>query len=235
MTLDEYEQQAAPVLCQEVAAGKLPREVGKYRSMEQTMMFLQNPAMWFATFGEFNDPFEGKFRLADDARVPKKLMQRLRDGITEHMDSYGVLCLTYNLNNILMWAHYADKHRGAILVFDMTEDPVFFSAPFVVTYTFNYPAYTVAEHKQTLRCMATKFMRWQHENELRVLKPHCHGLRTVNKEALRKIIFGCKASDAAIAHVIEEMNAQGGYGHVVLQKAVMSKHAYELEYVDIKR
>lgn len=59
MTLDEYEQQAAPVLCQEVAAGKLPREVGKYRSMEQTMMFLQNPAMWFASSARRNLPSKG--------------------------------------------------------------------------------------------------------------------------------------------------------------------------------
>ena len=235
MTLDEYERQAAPVLCNEIAAGKLPREVGKYRSIEQTMMFLKNPALWFAMFSEFNDPFEGKFCLTDDARVPKKQIQRLCDGITKHLDSYGVLCLTYNLNNILMWAHYADKHRGAILVFDMTQDPVLFAAPFEVTYTFNYPAYTLIEHKQALRCMATKFMRWQHENEIRVLKPNCHGLRTVKKEALKKIIFGCKASGEDIARVIEEMKVRGGYEHVLLQKAVMSKQTYELEYVDVER
>lgn len=34
------------------------------------------------------------------------------------VDSLGVLCLTANATNILMWAHYADSHKGVCLRFN---------------------------------------------------------------------------------------------------------------------
>lgn len=235
MTSEEFERLAAPHIEHEVAANRLPRLVGKYRSMEQVSTFLKNPKMWFATFSEFNDPFEGKFHLHADAHTSPTEITAIKNHITKHLNSYGVLCLTHNLDNILMWGHYADKHRGAILVFDITEDPRFFAAPIKVTYSFNYPTFTPRNYKEALKAMAMKFMMWQHENEIRVLKPNCHGLHPVNKKALKKIIFGCKADAASIARVTEELNTLAGYDHVQLQRAVMDKHAYRLEYVEISR
>ena len=234
MTFDKFEQQTAPILLKEIHDGNLPREVGKYRTLNQVSMFLKNPQLWFATVSEFNDPFEGKFYFKNDARVPFNAKIKVQEQMNDLLNQMGVLCLTDNLNNILMWSHYADKHRGAILVFDMAIDPVFFSAPFKVLYSFKYPSYPLLNFKDAMKSMACKFIRWQHENEIRVLKPHFHGLRTVKKEALTKIIFGCKADDAEITKVIEEMQVLGGYEHVELQKAVMDKHAYRLNYVTIE-
>lgn len=231
MTLDEFEQKSVPMLSDEIASGRLPNEVGKYRTLEQVSLFLKNPQLWFASFPEFNDPFEGKCCLKDDVRVPLETRKSVQNQLHELMNKTGVLCLTDNLNNMLMWSHYADKHRGAILVFDMAADLAFFSAPFKVSYSFTYPSYPVLDFMEAIKTMACKYVRWQHENEIRILKPYFHGLRTLNKKALKRIIFGCRADEVAVKNIIESMHELGGYEHVELQNAVMNKHAYQLDYV----
>lgn len=41
---------------------------------------------------------------------------------------YGILCLAEAPDNLLMWAHYADCHRGFVVQFDDTH-PFFQSNP----------------------------------------------------------------------------------------------------------
>jgi hypothetical protein len=45
----------------------------------------------------------------------------------------GIVCFSRTFNNILMWAHYADEHKGIVLGFDQN----FF--PFKVARNVNYP------------------------------------------------------------------------------------------------
>ncbi|WP_233968953.1 DUF2971 domain-containing protein [Pectobacterium polaris] len=40
----------------------------------------------------------------------------------DYAKDYRVLCLTKKTDNILMWSHYADSHKGAVLVFDFSDD-----------------------------------------------------------------------------------------------------------------
>lgn len=64
---------------------------------------------------------EAKLMLGDWARNPRnpKAMQWVQQQHTERItEQIGVLCLSGVKNDILMWSHYADAHRGICLEFD---------------------------------------------------------------------------------------------------------------------
>ncbi|WPD76555.1 DUF2971 domain-containing protein [Dickeya fangzhongdai] len=59
--------------------------------------------------GEFNDALVSAL---NDIRI----------GWDNYTKNYRVLCLTKKIDNILMWSHYADSHKGAVLLFDFSHD-----------------------------------------------------------------------------------------------------------------
>lgn len=58
---------------------------------------------WFSSKEHLNDPCEGNFHL-DDNHPPLQEYP--------HLKKLTVCCLTKTNNNLMMWAHYADNHRG---------------------------------------------------------------------------------------------------------------------------
>jgi hypothetical protein len=44
--------------------------------------------------------------------------ERIRHGVKEVGHEQGVLCLSSDPKNVMMWAHYADNHEGLVLRFD---------------------------------------------------------------------------------------------------------------------
>jgi hypothetical protein len=50
---------------------------------------------------------------------PEYLFKDLKDTYRDFLDErYGVSCFSRKYNNILMWSHYADSHKGVCLVFN---------------------------------------------------------------------------------------------------------------------
>ncbi|HEN3627466.1 TPA: DUF2971 domain-containing protein, partial [Yersinia enterocolitica] len=39
----------------------------------------------------------------------------------DHISDYRILCLSTENNNILMWSHYADYHKGAVIEIDINK------------------------------------------------------------------------------------------------------------------
>lgn len=59
----------------------------------------------------FNDPFE--------------LIELDSSGTEHRIEGLRILCLTNSYQNKLMWAHYADEHRGVCLAVDVPADLVY--------------------------------------------------------------------------------------------------------------
>lgn len=144
--------------------------------------------------------------------------RRLLDVMKRELNNdFAILSLTQNKNNLLMWSHYADSHRGFVLGFD--SDHHFFSKepPRVMTplsevkYSDQRPIVPVFEEVTSSHDVAnilffTKSNHWEYEEEKRMLaKP----LAATNKEVkggvniylykfppeiLREVIFGCLMS-----------------------------------------
>jgi Protein of unknown function (DUF2971) len=67
---------------------------------------------------DMNDPYEFACVRSDDMRTQLALEKTER----EVAEQYGVLCFSRCWNDILMWSHYADKHRGICLGFDVDDE-----------------------------------------------------------------------------------------------------------------
>jgi hypothetical protein len=70
---------------------------------------------------ELNDPFE--FLPADISNEKHK--RALRRWKEERNKDFGLICFSEEWSNLLLWSHYADKHRGIALGFDVAEQDIF--------------------------------------------------------------------------------------------------------------
>lgn len=84
---------------------------------------------------------------------------------------YGVLCLTAVPDSLLMWAHYAQGHRGFVIEFD-ADHPSFateLGEPEVVRYSVRRSVYDL-EREVPPDFYLSKSIEWAYEKEWRVVR-----------------------------------------------------------------
>ncbi len=92
----------------------------------------------------------------------------------------GILCLTESFDNLTMWSHYADNHKGFVLGFNpeknITDPAKCFIKLKKINYTYNRPSITYfdfSKDKKTRKhnlindIFYTKGKDWAYENEWR--------------------------------------------------------------------
>lgn len=117
-------------------------------------------------FHSLNDPFE---MLAIDV-ASGDLRVGIRAKKTAIDKAEGILCFSKYWKNPLLWSHYADKHRGIALGFDVPESslkPVRYVARMD---KINLLSDEISQKQVTIfldRLRYTKFKDWQYEDEVR--------------------------------------------------------------------
>jgi len=116
----------------------------------------------------------------------------------------GILCVSEVCDEILMWAHYADAHRGVCLQFN-AQDP-FLSNAQPISYQSERPKVNpvVQTHDEMLdKAMLTKSSHWAYEREWRLMQyKNGSGAYTLPSPALTGIILGAQISKEDRARVI---------------------------------
>jgi Protein of unknown function (DUF2971) len=95
----------------------------KYMSADSAKGALANGTIGFAKPNTFNDPFEleaGYPVSAIQNNVVETFLNKVRSDAKRSIwaDSSGVLSLTRNPLNPLMWSHYGQEHRGVVVGID---------------------------------------------------------------------------------------------------------------------
>lgn len=129
--------------------------------------------------------------------------------------SIGVSCFSQKEDNLLMWSHYADKHKGVCLKFDMYKDQDFFTIPVKVDYPKKYPQFDYfilrkTEYDLVQFLVGTKSDDWSYENEIRIVKPKSQfennrGKIPFKKDSVVEVIFGYKCSAENVNEIKNEM------------------------------
>lgn len=161
---------------------------------------------------------------------------------------YRVCCFSTKSRCALMWSHYANKHQGICLEFDV-RDPVFLCAALKVEYYAEYPVLYAHENTDLLP-LTSKSIVWKYEAEYRFIGPiagsdeakefssdhrgegtECivddHGFACLPKEALVSVIVGCQmpvADVVCVKALIERYD-----GRVQLKRAVRVLDHYDLK------
>ena len=172
--------------------------------------------LWFSKGTEFNDPFDCNIEVDTDnstdeirkyitSKMPvgtpsntidllvktsssdKERFHRLvNDSVRKILEKRGIVCFSRVNDNVLLWSHYSDYHKGCILTFDVLENPAFFVFPLNVKYQPDYPDYNhIADSSDPVTpLIRTKSCDWKYEEEVRVVK-NSTGTRTQERGTRR--------------------------------------------------
>jgi hypothetical protein len=100
----------------------------KYMTLSSCIRLLTNPALQISHPGCLNDPFELKITKKDSTALGTVLetahgRAKSFAEYRRHFWSDGVVCMTQTHDNLLMWSHYTKDHQGAVVEFDLADDP----------------------------------------------------------------------------------------------------------------
>ena len=210
--------------------------------------------------------FRGADLLAFTKRMLPHLVEGMKPTLAQHVqrnvgDRFGVLSLTEDPANLLMWAHYGECHRGLVFEFDITNP--FFSQPFAegaigrlfrVTYSQSRPAITMYDTRIPLEThvenltrdtLLTKSIAWQYEQEWRLIYPLDNSEQYPHKadgrlhlfpfpaSALRSVILGARATDATLQAVRAAIHDSRELAHVAIKQCSVSHTHFQLEIKSI--
>ncbi|RXJ50066.1 DUF2971 domain-containing protein [Gelidibacter gilvus] len=224
---------------------------------------LINGEMWFSNPSDFNDPFDCDINMKiqnssqekiqnyfekylvkhfgikelsgiDKNRITREEFEKLINIVSKRVTQRkGVACFMSNCENLLMWAHYANSHKGISLKFDILEDIEFFSPAKKVIYTRDYPEYDYLNDKNDFvnQMFFTKSEDWEYEGEVRILKDK-NGNYQFNPNSLKEVIFGCKISDGDKKTLIKII--KNYYPNTKLIQAKKNESKFGLEFNEIK-
>jgi hypothetical protein len=131
---------------------------------------------------------------------------RLRQGAQQERGNSSFCCFSATGDSILMFSHYADRHRGVCLAFS-PDSKLRLGQPLPVVYSDSYPKLRYAQIRSSGGTLAeslflTKFSAWKYEAEWRIVRHDTPpGLVSFLPSDLTGIIFGCRASQADIEKV----------------------------------
>jgi hypothetical protein len=124
-------------------------------------------------------------------------LQGLRADLQKDVDQAGIACFSKVRDDILMWAHYADKHKGLCLEFDGSANCNFFGYAQPVGYG-DFTHVPLGDAMKSMeRVILTKSKHWTYEQEYRIFRPEMAGQKVEYPvELLTGIIFCCIMPDA---------------------------------------
>ena len=236
----------------------------KYREFgEYTDKIILNSELFFATYNSFNDPFDCNLelkRIDDYASIDfdkhckalnktremllpglteKEYKQWLREELITKKSKVGILSMSETKENILMWSHYSDNHKGLCFGFsddlyegdDITRSKVSYSEDD----SYDLISFINPPFGEIKRMFTIKSKHWKYEEEIRLLDlKNGEGIKKFNKDSLKEIFFGCKADEVAIKKTIQ-LCQLNGFIHVEFKKAKLIPGKFALDFDEINK
>lgn len=166
------------------------------------------------------------------------LIVRERPGIAESnarkdfehlLAGLGIFCMTEDSENLLMWSHYADQHRGVCIEFAIEDDDTLSRAQ-MVTYSETYPVIRGASDAP--KALLMKSPAWAYEREWRCVED-CTGksrLRPMSPNALKSVTIGAAMSETGILRVVNACHDH--HPPVRVRQARRNPRFYKLDFLD---
>ncbi|HZV69559.1 MAG TPA: DUF2971 domain-containing protein [Saprospiraceae bacterium] len=152
-------------------------------------------------FNQNPNDFESFVNYSKDM-LYKHVSMLMRVALTEirnrDFSKIGISCFTEKFDDLLMWAHYADGHKGFCLEYDTSQEP--FSKLHKVNYVKSVPKLNSnkfldgSEEPSGIveAYLTTKYIDWSHEQEWRVLHKEMYKVIYLLPSALNAVYFGSK-------------------------------------------
>jgi hypothetical protein len=181
-----------------------------------------------------------------DAGFEEKKRRRL----TQIMDQgFGILCLTETRSSPLMWAHYANSHRGICVGFDrdgleevgthIHDSRGFGSHIYKVQYCHELPVFDTADPppqgEMVRRAVRTKSSDWSYEREYRFVVGLKDNTRTwrYSNDALAEVILGCRidpTDEQRIREILQKKDLRPALFRAVIRRGQYALDFRRIEY-----
>lgn len=127
-------------------------------------------------FHDLNDPFE-----LNAVDLPnQQCREKIRKFKTDMARNYGILCFSKNWKSPLLWSHYANRHKGVALEFEVLDtiaQPIVYSRNrYFLNFEKLVSSSTGLPKSDIEGLWLTKYIEWKYEKEVRVIlrKSECH-------------------------------------------------------------
>ena len=203
--------------------------VYKFLPVEFALKTIRERRLKISRLDELNDPFDLlPFNLKN--RTVRRKVRNLRD---EFIGMFGLLCFSKAWRDPVIWAHYADKHRGMCLGFDIPKPR---SDPFImeVDYLPDRLASPTGnlEEEYLLSALHVKYENWAYEQEVRWMvdlpEPDTDGIHYHKFEPDTKLVEIIIGSESTVP--LPEIHlALGDLGtKVTLRKAIAAFGSFRI-------
>lgn len=204
---------------------------------------LRHKALKLSSIDEFNDPFEFRLAKCGDENV-NRAFKALYDF---QKNEYRVVCLSANINSLIMWSHYSKNHTGMLITFDteriLVEGQKLSGHVQQVDYVEdmilipdNFPILDRAEQMKIIyKSTYKKFKDWKYEQEYRVLVIFDHSenkrYMDIPPKAVLEVVLGLHC-DLETELNIKSILQGNEYRHVKLKRAFLDEKRYKMRYED---
>lgn len=137
-----------------------------YVGTKHGMDDLRRRRLKVATLRELNDPFE-LFGIGLQDPELRRVVNRLKDELAAVQ---GMLCFSRTWRNPVLWSHYADRHAGLCLGFQVPDDHlhhISYSRRRVAVETEKLRSHEI-DKATLMKFLFTKYAHWRYEAEARM-------------------------------------------------------------------
>ena len=163
-------------------------------------------------------------RLREINKDSEHIEQFRQNSVEKNYNKFGICSLTPAKDDLLMWAHYSDNHRGFCVGIDTsrllelqlslaTEGPLLSLQKVIYSDEIpmiNFFESMISDHRDqdTLTLLCTKSTHWSYEQEFRLIYwDTVNTALTIGHDAIVEVVLGCRIRDEdkeKILSILEE-------------------------------
>ena len=223
-----------------------------------SLAILINKRIWVSKPESLNDPFDCKIKFTppginSDAfskylkrtgrstgnrqRDYETFLEGLQNFIEKDINKFGVFSMSQINENILMWSHYANQHKGFCIGFVRKKNNLLgdIKRAQPVEYDCNYPGVDPLDesgsynHSIFTKMIFTKAKNWEYEKEWRLVYDEGDKEEPLPAD-ISSIIFGLRMQEE---HTATIRNILAGQPNIRFQRAKEVEYQFRLEIIDL--
>jgi hypothetical protein len=131
-----------------------------FTTREFGLLALQNRRLKIARISELNDPFEF---MSWEMSQPQ-VREEFKKSKNEWDKSIGIVCFSEHWHHPILWSHYAEKHQGMAIGFEVPDNKEYYRVGYVKSRT---PVPVNLTENDVYQIVFNKFEAWTYESEYR--------------------------------------------------------------------
>lgn len=228
----------------------------KFRALNKgSIELLVNRELWFARPDSLNDPFECPFEpeqlflgLSQFDSLEPNVKEKAKKIALDRFNSMGICSFSRARKNQLMWAHYADEHKGFCIGFneDLLKQSNVEIRAIDVEYQSKLPESQVLKSFQMSgvnsieskidrnaynSIIGTKYTNWKYERERRLVLPQSKAISFSSKSVV-SIAFGLRMTEID-KKKLRELLSGSDWDHVKWFQGEKSTGKFALDFNEI--